>query len=35
MKDMRKEVGTTACIVGKIVKEPDEMGWTHGHNERR
>ena len=21
MKDMRKEVGTTACIVGKIMKD--------------
>ena len=33
MKDLREEVGTKACIVGKIVeKEPDEMGWTHGQN---
>ena len=24
-----------ACIVGKIVKESDEIGWTHGLNERR
>ena len=34
MKDMREEVETIACIAGKIVKEPDEMGWTHGQNER-
>ena len=33
---MVEEVGTKACIVGRIVKkEPDEMGWTHGLNERR
>ena len=29
--DLREETGTDACIVG----EPDEMGWTHGQNERR
>ena len=29
MKDLREEVETKACI------EPDEMGWTHGQNERR
>ena len=34
MKDPREEVGTKACIVGKIL-EPDETGWTHGQNERR
>ncbi len=33
MKYLREEIGTKACIVGKIVK-PDEMGWTHGQNER-
>ena len=33
MRDQREEVGTKACIVGKIAKkEPDEMGWTHGQN---
>ena len=30
MKDLREEVGTKACI----VDNPDEMGWTHGQNER-
>ena len=33
MKHLREEVGTKACIVGKI--ESDEMGWTHGQNERQ
>ena len=35
MKDLREEVGTKVCTVSKIVKEPDEMGWIHGQNERR
>ena len=34
MKDQREEVGTKACIV-QNNEEPDEMGWTHGKNERR
>ena len=25
MKDLREDIGTTACIVGKMVKSPDEM----------
>ncbi len=34
MKDIREEVETQACVVGgKIL--PDEIGWTHGENERR
>ena len=32
MKDLKEEVVTEA---GKETNEPDEMGWTHGQNERR
>ena len=34
MEDLRETIGTEACLVGTTV-EPDEMGWTHGQNERR
>ena len=34
MKDLREEVGTKACIVGKIVKSRIKRGWKHGPNER-
>ena len=35
MKDLKEGVVTEAGLVGKETNEPDEMGWTHGQNERR
>ena len=35
MKDLKEGVVTEAGLVGKETNELDEMGWTHGQNERR
>ena len=32
--NIQEDLGTEACSVGKAV-EPDEMGWTHGQNEKQ
>ena len=32
MISVREEIGTNACIVGRLV---NETGWARGQNERR
>ena len=34
MTDLRQEVETNGCIVGRIV-EPDYVSWRHCQNDRR